>query len=319
MGAPASVLSARGSKIMNPIVRLATRGSDLALVQTRDVASKLRAAYPHIVVEEVIIRTTGDRDTETDLANAPTVGLFTKELEQALIDGRADAAVHSLKDLPTVTPEGLVLSAILPRADSSDVLLSLQPDGLDGLAAGARVGTGSPRRRAMLLADRSDLVAQPIRGNVPTRLSKLAEGEYDAIIVAAAGLQRLGWLAEGRFDFAGRELHASRLTDFLPAPGQGAVAVEIRSSDTEIKKLLSVLHDAATDCAVRAERAVLAALGGGCHMALGAKARAVDGDLHLEAVVFDASGRPPKYASATGPKDQPDTLGQIVASRLHDI
>ncbi|MEI7865221.1 MAG: hydroxymethylbilane synthase [Chthoniobacterales bacterium] len=283
---------------MNPIVRLATRGSDLALVQTRDVASKLRAAYPHIVVEEVIIRTTGDRDTETDLANAPTVGLFTKELEQALIDGRADAAVHSLKDLPTVTPEGLVLSAILPRADSSDVLLSLQPDGLDGLAAGARVGTGSPRRRAMLLADRSDLVAQPIRGNVPTRLSKLAEG---------------------RFDFAGRELHASRLTDFLPAPGQGAVAVEIRSSDTEIKKLLSVLHDAATDCAVRAERAVLAALGGGCHMALGAKARAVDGDLHLEAVVFDASGRPPKYASATGPKDQPDTLGQIVASRLHDI
>jgi len=304
---------------MNTTVRLATRGSDLALVQTRDVASRLRRSHPCLSVEEVIIRTTGDRDTETDLAKAPTTGLFTKELEQALLDGRADAAVHSLKDLPTVTPEGLVLSAILPRADSSDVLLSLQPDGLDGLATGARVGTGSPRRRAMLLADRDDLEAQLIRGNVPTRLSKLAAGDYDAIIVAAAGLQRLGWSAEGRFEFAGRELHASRLTDFLPAPGQGAVAVETRSHDEEMKKIVSTLHDVATDVAVRAERAVLAALGGGCHMALGAKARAVDGNLHLEAVVFDASGLPPKYASATGPGDQPEALGKLVASQLHGI
>jgi hydroxymethylbilane synthase len=319
MGLPAPVQITGGGRIMSSTVRLATRGSDLALVQTRDVASKLRAMHPDLSVEEVIVRTTGDRDAESDLAKAPTTGLFTKELEQALLAGRADAAVHSLKDLPTVTPEGLMLAAILPRADSADVLLSLQPSGLEGLAAGARVGTGSPRRRAMLLADRADLEARPIRGNVPTRLAKLVSGDYDAIIVAAAGLQRLGWLAQGQFEFGGRQLHATRLVDFLPAPGQGAVAVEIRSDDREMKKIFSALHDDTTDCAVRAERAVLAFLGGGCHMALGAKACAVDDDLHLEAVVFDASGQSPKYASATGHRDDPEALGQAVASKLHGI
>jgi hydroxymethylbilane synthase len=171
-------------------IRLATRGSDLALAQTRAVARLLREAHPELEVVESIIRTSGDRDKEADLSKSSSPGLFTKELEAALLDHRADAAVHSLKDLPTVLPEGLALAAVLPRADSADVLVSMRPGGLAGLSAGSRVGTGSPRRQAMLLAARHDLAVLPIRGNVPTRLAKLAAGQYDAIILAAAGLVR---------------------------------------------------------------------------------------------------------------------------------
>lgn len=301
---------------MSQRIRLATRGSELALAQTRDVARRLREAHPGIEVSEVIIRTTGDRDKESDLSKASQTGLFTKELETALLEGRADAAVHSLKDLPTEQPEGLKIVAVLPREDSRDVLVSAQPGGLDAMPSGTRVGTGSPRRKAMLLDARPDLDAVPIRGNVPTRLSKLAAGGYDAIILAAAGLARLGHALEKPLLAEGCELQVSVLEDFLPAPGQGAVAVEIRDGDKEAALVFSVLHDEETDAAVRAEREVLRASGGGCHLALGAKARIVSGELHLEAVIFGESDNAPRYASAHG--GDPESLGRAVASKLHD-
>ena len=296
-------------------IRLATRGSDLALAQTREVARLLRAAHPELQVTEVLIRTTGDRDKESDLAKAAEPGLFTKELEAALLDGRADAAVHSLKDLPTVLPGGLKLAAVLPRADSADVLVSTQPGGLGTLAPGARVGTGSPRRKAMLLAARDDVSPLPIRGNVPTRLAKLAAGEYDAIILAAAGLARLGHPVSGATTCESTMLDVTKLDSFLPAPGQGAVAIEIRADDAEAAAAVSALHDAATDAAVRAEREVLRASGGGCHMALGARAHFVGDELHLEAVVFDEAGTSPRHASARG--KNAEALGREVAAKLY--
>ncbi len=317
MGAPAP----RGCETITvertmKTIRLATRGSDLALAQTRAVARLLREAHPELEVVESIIRTSGDRDKEADLSKSSSPGLFTKELEAALLDHRADAAVHSLKDLPTVLPEGLALAAVLPRADSADVLVSMRPGGLAGLSAGSRVGTGSPRRQAMLLAARHDLAVLPIRGNVPTRLAKLAAGQYDAIILAAAGLVRLGHPASGTLPCDGLTLHIDMLETFLPAPGQGAVAVEVRAGDGDTAAVVAALHDEATDAAVRAEREVLRASGGGCHMALGAKARFVDGELHLEAVVFDAAENSPRHASARG--KNPEALGRAVAAKLHD-
>lgn len=302
-----------------PVIRLATRGSELALAQTREVARRLLESCPQADVREEIFRTAGDRNLEADLATAGALdkGLFTKELEEAMLAGRADAAVHSLKDLPVSLPEGLAMGAILPRADTADVLVTRASGGLAELPGGARVGTGSPRRRGMLLAARGDVVSAPIRGNVPTRLAKLAGGGFDGIILAAAGLKRLGMIAEGVMKVDGAELHVTRLEGFLPAPGQGAIAVEIRAGDTATADLLRPLHDADTDAAVRAERAVLEALGGGCHMALGARAT-VDGDaLGLRAVVFDASGAAPKYAAATGSRAEPESLGRAVAAQLH--
>ena len=300
---------------MSAVLRLATRGSELALAQTREVARRLREAHAGLEVAEVIIRTTGDKDTEADLSQAAETGLFTKELEAALLDGRADAAVHSLKDLPTTLPAGLGLAAVLPRADCSDVLVSTKPGGLDALPSGARVGTGSPRRRAMLLAERPDLVAAPIRGNVPTRLAKLAGGTCDATILAAAGLVRLGHPTSGTLEIDGKSLHVSKLEEFLPAPGQGAIAIETRSGDAVSRDVLSVLHDATTDAAVRAEREVLRASGGGCHMALGACARMIGDELHLEAVFFEEASGAARYASGHG--RDPEQLGREVAAKLH--
>ena len=296
-------------------IRLATRGSDLALAQTREVARLLREAHPDVEVAEVIIRTTGDRDKDADLSKSAEPGIFTKELEAALLDHRADAAVHSLKDLPTVLPSGLQIAAVLPREDSADVLVCPCPGGLDVLEAGARVGTGSPRRKAMLLSARGDVSAVPIRGNVPTRLAKLAAGEYDAVILAAAGLARLGYPGSGTTKFGESTLHITKLEKFLPAPGQGAVAVEVRAGDGDTAAMFSALHDTDTDAAVRAEREVLRASGGGCHAALGAKATLEGAELHLEAVFFDETGSFPRRASGRG-KD-PETLGREVAAKLH--
>jgi hydroxymethylbilane synthase len=304
---------------MKRALRLATRGSDLALAQTREVARRLREAWPALVVHEEIIRTTGDQNLEAELAKigAGDKGLFTKELEEALLSGHSDAAVHSLKDLPTMLPAGLRLGAILPRADPGDVLVTAAPGGLSALAAGAKVGTGSPRRQSMLRAERPDVLAALIRGNVPTRLGKLAAGDYDAIIVAAAGLGRLGWNACGPIEVGGKTLHASTLEKFLPAPGQGAIAVEVREDDESTMELLASLHDQATAAAVQAERAVLAGLGGGCHMALGARAVLEGGTLHLEAVVFDHDGQPSKHAALSGDAADPEALGRAVAAKLH--
>lgn len=295
---------------------LATRGSELARVQARMVRDGLVAARPGLSVREEIIRTTGDRHPEEELTVLGGSGVFTKELEKAVLDGRAHAAVHSLKDLPVELPPGLVLGAILTRGNPDDVLVSVQPGGVDGLPSAARIGTGSPRRAAMMRALRDDVEVLPVRGNVPTRVQHVADGRFSAVILAAAGLERLGRPAEGSFQIEGKTLFASTLHSFLPAPGQGAIAVEIRSDDEETHRSVAVLNDMPTSAAVTAERAVLRALGGGCHLALGARGRVQNGSLDLEAVFFGADGNMSKTVRASGSLSEAEKIGASAAEQL---
>lgn len=298
---------------------LGTRGSELALAQTRLVMEALRGAHPDLAVVHRVITTSGDRDAEAPPGRSAT-GWFTQELEEALLAGDIGAAVHSLKDLPTSPAAGLMLGAVLPRADTADVLVSRTPGGLEGLPRRARVGTGSPRRQAQLLLARPDAEPAGIRGNVPTRLRKLASGaDYDAVILAAAGLARLGRPIEGTAAQDGVTLHFSRLEHFLPAPGQGAIAVEVRADDAATAEVLApVGHDETAVC-VAAERALLAALGGGCHLPLGARAEIRDGRLTLRAVVFDAVGGRPKYGEMEGGAGDAEALARSLAIQWHVI
>ena len=295
---------------------LATRGRELARVQARMVREGLVRAWPQLTVREDVVRTTGDRHPEENLTTLGGSGVFTKELEAALFDHRASAAVHSLKDLPVDLPSGLVLGAILPRGAAGDVLVSRRPGGSAGLPAGARIGTGSPRRAGMMRALRRDTEVVPIRGNVPTRIGRVAEGKFDAVILAAAGLERLGFSADGPFLIGPLMLHAFPLTSFLPAPGQGAIVVEVREEDAQAREMVGVLDDAETAAAVRAERAVLRAIGGGCHLALGALGRMDGGRLHLQAVLFDHSGGKPKMAELSGAREEAEELGSAVAAMI---
>lgn len=298
-----------------PLV-LATRGSALALAQTRLVADQLRAVHPGLEVRELVVRTTGDSHPDEELTALGGSGVFTTELERALLEGRAHAAVHSLKDLPVRLPVQLVLGAVLRRGPAGDVLVSASTGGVEGLRDGARVGTGSPRRRAMFGALRRDARIEPIRGNVPTRLGKVRSGEFDAVILAAAGLERLGHATAGTWDFEGAALHAAPLPSFLPAPGQGAIAVEVRAEDEESLPLARCVNDAETAAAVEAERSVLAALGGGCHLALGALGTVQDGTLRLEAVLFDERGSGTRRV-LEGPMSEASPLGREMAKMLH--
>lgn len=295
---------------------LATRGSELARVQARMVRDGLVAAWPGLSVREEIIRTTGDRHPEEELTVLGGSGVFTKELEKAVLEGRAHAAVHSLKDLPVELPPGLVLGAILPRGNPDDVLVGAQPGGAGGLPSGARIGTGSPRRAAMMRALRNDVEVLPVRGNVPTRVRHVADGRFSAVILAAAGLERLGWPAEGSFEIEGKTLCVSTLHSFLPAPGQGAIALEIRCDDEETHRRVAVLNDMPTSAAVTAERAVLRALGGGCHLALGARGRVQNGSLDLEAVFFGADGNMSKTVRASGSLGEAEKIGASAAEQL---
>lgn len=268
---------------MNRLV-LGTRGSDLALAQTRLVAEKLRAAHPDLLVETRIIKTTGDRRLDVRLAAPGPLekGLFTKELEDALLAGQIDAAVHSLKDLPTTQPEGLTLGAILERADPADVLVSRRPGGLGALPPGACVATSSPRRKAQLVALRPDLRVAEIRGNVPTRLRKLAEDpSLDGLLLAKAGLDRLGPA------IVPVGLHVTVLAEMLPAPGQGAIAVECRSADGPTHQALRPLHHEDTARCVQEERRLLQELGGGCSLPFAALAVVENGGLEVR-TFFDA-------------------------------
>ena len=296
---------------------LATRGSELARRQTQMVRVALESAWPGLAGREEIIRTTGDENPEGDLTALGGSGLFTKELERAVLGQRADAAVHSLKDLPVDLPEGLSLGAVLARASADDVLVSRHAGGVTGLPRGARIGTGSPRRRAMMLALRGEVDVVPIRGNVPTRLAKAASAGYDAVILAAAGLERLGHVVDGAVGTDYGAVYATALPTFLPAPGQGAIAVEIRADDDRAAGLMEPLNDAATAAAVEAERAVLRALGGGCHLPLGARATVSGEVLRLEAVLFDLSGGEPKHAALEGSLSCPRELGEALARKLH--
>ena len=280
---------------------IGTRGSALALAQAEMTEAALRKAVPGLPVERRIITTTGDRNTSLPLhePTAEGAGLFTRQLEEALFEGTVDVAVLSLKDLPV-----------------ADLLITRRHGGLEGLREGAVVGSSSPRRTRLLLEKRPDLKVLPIRGNVPTRLAKVASGAEgcEATILAAAGLLRLGHVVDsGMISSDGTDLFCSALPWMLPAPGQGAVALEIREGDP-VAESLALIHHAPTALCVEAERRLLLRLGGGCHMALGALALTVEGGLSLDAVYYPGDSPVPCRARALG--STPDEVAALVASRL---
>lgn len=268
---------------MTERLRVGTRGSALALRQTETVLERLREAWPGLGLEVVVVRTQGDRQAEDPLSALGGKGAFVREIERALLQGRVDLAVHSAKDLPAELPQGLELAAFPEREDPRDVLVSRGGWSLQGLPSGSRVATGSPRRRALVLARRPDLRVEEIRGNVDTRLEKLARGQADALVLARAGLLRLGLDPEG--------LVPLEVEEMLPAPGQGALAVEARAGDRPVLARLTVLDDPLTRQAVEAERAFLAALGGSCRLPAAALAR-LDGEGgELDALIAHPSGQ----------------------------
>jgi len=289
-------------------VRIGTRGSPLALRQAELVAEGLRRAWPGLVVELVPIRTSGDRLAHAHLAEVGGKGLFVKEIEEALLDERIEAAVHSLKDLPAGLPPGLVLAAYPEREDPRDVLVRRSGGGLGDLPPGGRVGTASLRRRAQLVARRPDLVVEAIRGNVETRLRKLDQIPYDAIVLAAAGLRRLGLEPPGATVLAPEEM--------LPAVGQGTLAIETREGDGETRRRVGALDHAETRAASAAERAFLAAIGGTCTTPLAAYARREGGSLTLDAFLATPDGSRILRDGETLTRGAPEDLGRAVADRM---
>jgi hydroxymethylbilane synthase len=289
-------------------LRIATRKSPLALWQSEHVAARLRVAHPGLLVELVPMSTRGDEVLDRSLAAIGGKGLFLKELELAMQRGEADCAVHSLKDVPMELEPGFALPAILARADHADAFVSNRHGGIDALPQGARVGTSSLRRQAQLRARRPDLQLLDLRGNVNTRLAKLDAGEYDAIVLACAGLQRLGFDAR-----IGARLDAP---DWLPAPAQGAIAIECRDDDAATQGLCAALDDADTRVCVEAERAMNRALHGSCHVPVAAYARLDGQHLFLSGLVGSASDGRSVRAAAQGRGDAPDCLGLEVADAL---
>jgi hydroxymethylbilane synthase len=316
-------------------IQIASRGSALALVQANMVQRQCRESFPNIEFDLKIIKTTGDKLQTATLkqgSQESTKGLFTRELEVALLDRHADLAVHSLKDLPTELPPGLILGAVSQRADVRDVLIyrDQSQSHLRGLAAGsglrdfpraATIGTTSTRRQAQLLAIRSDLQMAALRGNVGTRLQKLAaQPELDGIVLAAAGLERLGFSIESSGRLVGKGTPAGLFAMFLstdemvPCVGQAALGIEIREKDPEIAAIVAKLNDPVTFACVTAERAFLHAMGGGCLSPVGALARADQAVLRMRAVSFN--GRTAATAEADGPMSAPEQLGHELARRL---
>ena len=289
-------------------LRIATRKSPLALWQTEHVAARLRAAHPGLAVELVPMSTRGDEVLDRSLAAIGGKGLFLKELELAMQRGEADCAVHSLKDVPMQLEPGFTLPAILARADHADAFVSNRYDGIDALPRGARVGTSSLRRQAQLRALRPDLELRDLRGNVNTRLAKLDAGDLDAIVLACAGLQRLGFDARIR-----ARLDAPT---WLPAPAQGAIAIECRDDDPRIAALCAALDDAATRTCVSAERAMNRALHGSCHVPVAALARREGSQLLLQGLVGAVADGRSVRAEAGGAAEAPDALGLRVAEAL---
>ncbi|HEY3364656.1 MAG TPA: hydroxymethylbilane synthase [Symbiobacteriaceae bacterium] len=290
------------------LVKVATRGSLLALTQTGWVADRLREANGGVTFELVTFKTVGDKVLDVALSQIGGKGLFTKELEDALLEGKADIAVHSLKDMPTDLPEGLVLGCIPRREDPRDVVITVDGRPFIDLAPGALVGTSSLRRLAQLRAVRPDLTYIPIRGNVDTRLRKLAEGQVAALVMAAAGMHRAGF--------------KERITEYLdpafclPAPGQGALAIEIRSTDAHIGAIVGKLHDVETALEIQAERALLAHLEGGCQVPIGAYAVCDNGNLHLQGLIASPDGTKIIRYEADGPEERARALGEQVGEWL---
>jgi len=286
------------------LLQIGSRGSQLALWQANHVAALLRARGHDVEIE--IIHTTGDKILDVALSKVGVKGMFTKEIEDALAEGRVDLAVHSLKDLPTELSPGFELAAILPREDTRDVFCSQKFENIDALPHGARVGTSSLRRQAQLKAARVDLTIHPLRGNVDTRLRKLESGEYDAIILAAAGLNRLKKTEMVR--------QVIPVDVMCPAAGQGALAIEVRTGDVKTLDQIKMLDDRSARLTTTCERALLNRMGGGCQVPIGASADLLDGELQLHAVVADPDGG--KVLREVRQGSDPIALGNSVADAL---
>ncbi len=287
-------------------IRIATRSSRLAMWQTSWVAAELHRCHPDLEIEALEFKTKGDLVLDRPLPEVGGKGLFTEELEAALRDGRADLAVHSLKDLPTELPDGLVLGCVTEREDPRDALLTNGAADLASLPEGAAVGTSSLRRRAQILARRPDLEIRDLRGNVPTRVRKLEEGGYDAIVLALAGVRRL--------ELEDRVTAILSPEEMLPAVGQGALGIEIRADDERTRELLAPLEHAASRSTTTAERAFLRVLEGGCHVPVGALAEAMDGGVRLQGVVASLDGRRVVRGEETGA--DAESVGRALAEVL---
>jgi hydroxymethylbilane synthase len=304
---------ARGTRAL---IRIGTRGSQLARWQANWVAEQLRVLHTGLAVELVEIKTQGDRDRNSPLSAIGGVGVFTKEIQRALLEESVDLAVHSLKDLPTQHTDGLLLAAVPARADLADALIAPRYQTLDALPEAARIGTSSPRRRAQLLFSRPDLQIVSLRGNIETRLNQALGGQLDAVVLAWAGLHRL--------DLEHHITQRLGPPDFLPAVGQGALGLECRRDDAIVEALVKPFMHEPTYRAVLAERATLAALQGGCTLPMAAWARdLVDNEadqtglnLAIDAAIFEPDGRERIVVSLQGPRHDPDSLGRRTAQAL---
>ena len=293
---------------MNDMLRLGTRGSALARAQTQTMAASLQRLNPGLQVEEIIVRTRGDAMLGSPIHELGGKGLFVKEIEDALLQGEIDAAVHSLKDLPSELPEGLILASIPEREEPWDALVSRGGESIRGLAPGSRIGTSSLRRIAQLRRYRRDLKIVELRGNVDTRLEKVAAGEVEAAILALAGLKRLG-LEERATEALSPEL-------MLPAAGQGALAIETRADDAATRRLMEGLDHPETKQAVMAERVVMARLEGGCQLPLAVFAEIRKSEFHIKARLASVDGERMVERERTGPPDDAMSMAEEVAEEV---
>ena len=291
-----------------PRVVIGSRGSNLALTQSNAVAAMLRAAAPDLDVDIEIIHTKGDKILDAPLSKIGDKGLFTRELEVALLEGRIDLAVHSLKDLPTELPEGLALGCVPEREDPRDVFVSADYASLDALPHGATIGTSSLRRRAQLLAYRPDLNIVDLRGNVETRLRKALEKHIDGTVLARAGIVRIGRAEAIRCVIPENVM--------VPATAQGALGIEVRAGDARVLEIVSHIHHARTSAEVTAERACLRALEGGCQVPIGSLARVIGASLTLAACVCSLDGADVLRTTVEGPADEAEALGASAAETL---
>lgn len=294
------------------VIRVGSRGSRLALSQTKYVISLLERHNPGTDFKAVTVKTEGDRDVSTSLEKMGGIGVFTKKIEKALLERSIDVAVHSAKDLPSIMTDGLEIGAVPPRESCEDVWISRDGAVLSEIRSDGIVGTGSPRRRAMLLRLRPDLRVADIRGNVETRLRKMENGDYDGLIMAYAGLKRTG--LEDRVTSVLSE------DDFLPAPGQGFLAVQIREDDWDISRIVTSIDDSTAHRCLNIERGLLQRLNAGCSAAVGGLARFADGRITLRAVVLDKNGKRRLYAEGDiSPEQTDEMLVNMVTERLFSM
>jgi hydroxymethylbilane synthase len=293
------------------IIKIGTRGGRLALAQTEYIIELLKARHPNLKAEAIIIKTSGDEDVESPLQQIGGVGVFARAIEKELLGETVDAAVHSAKDLPSIMTDGLAIGAVPPRENCADVWISGNGETLTEIAPNSRIGTGSPRRRAQILRKRPDLRVVDIRGNVETRLRKLDEGQYDALVMAYCGLKR-----------AGLEDHITEILPperFIPAPGQGALAVQIREDDEAMAELTAAIDDAPSHRCLDIERSLLRELKAGCSTAVGAWARFEDDKIRLTAMVLDRDGKKLLYAGGRLSEGlSNETLISLIVEELMD-